>query len=284
MISLELHEKLMKKWAKVQSHAGVYQKIKRRHRLEFFMNFVHHFKGKNAIEIGCNAGLYGYEISQVAKSYIGIDRDIGEYYIKQAAITKNYMENSNVTFMRGNVKDFIKKDIAGEIPPYNALFASFVLYHLSEKETDRLAETVLPKCDVVIIPTRTKKRTPWKKYNPHKFNRPENVVKYLKKAGFECEVHWPDNKKYATIVALRKAVEEKIPAEKPQTVTKHPVDAPKKEAPPPNKIPEEKPQIITEEAVVLDKGVDKMVTVAKKEGKVQIVSSPTKTSEKKNEN
>jgi 2-polyprenyl-3-methyl-5-hydroxy-6-metoxy-1,4-benzoquinol methylase len=208
MISIEQHKELIKKWAKVQEGAGTYQKLTRRHRLEFFMNHVDKFKGMDVFEIGCNAGLYGYEISQVANSYTGIDK--GDYYILQSAITKEYMKNPNVTFYNENVKSFIKRDLLGEAPKYNALFASFVLYHLSEKETDRLAETVLPKCDLVIISTRTKKRTPWKKYNPNKFNNPENVKTYLEAAGFKCEIVWPKGtvvtqkkQKYAYIIATR---------------------------------------------------------------------------------
>ena len=197
MISLELHEKLMKKWAKVGR--GLYQKPSRRHRLEYFLKFVHHFKGKDVLECGCNAGLYGYEISQVAKSYIGVDR--GDYYIDQAKITQKYMDNKNVKFICGNVKDFIKLDLAGKAPKYNAFFSSFALYHFRKKETDRITETVLPKCDVVIISTRTAKRTPFKQYNPHHFEKPKNVVKYLK--DFKCEIFWHDTKKFAIIVGVK---------------------------------------------------------------------------------
>jgi len=181
------------------------------------MNFVDHFKGKDCLEIGCNAGLYGYVIAEVAKSYVGTDRDLGGYYTKQSAITKKYIKNPNVKFLHGKAKDFIKLDIAGKAPKYNAMFASFVLYHLTEKETDRIAETVLPKCDIVIIQTRTQKRSPWKNYNPHEFNKPKNVVKYLEKAGFKCETHWPKGiKRYAIIIGKR----EKNEAEKPKTTIK----------------------------------------------------------------
>lgn len=251
MISKELHNELIDKWAKVGR--GVYQKISRRHRLKYFMNHVDKFKGKDVFEIGCNAGLYGYEISQVANSYTGVDK--GDYYILQSEITKKYMKNPNVTFYNESVKSFIKRDLRGEAPKYNALFASFVLYHLSKKETDRIAETVLPKCDIVVIPTRTKKRTPWKNYNPYKFNKPKNVKTYLEAAGFEVELVWPEGtavtqkkQKYCYVIGKRKA--------------------------------EEKLQVITKEAVVPDKVIDKVIKAAKKTGKAQTVSSPTKTTKK----
>lgn len=197
MITKELHDKLMKKWAKVGK--GLYQKWSRMHRLEFFLKYIDHFKGKHVLELGANAGLYGYEIAQVAKSYIGVDR--GDYYIRQANITKKYIENPNVEFICGKVKDFIKMDIRGKAPKYNALFASFALYHFTKKETDRITETILPKCDVVIISTRTTKRTPFKNYNPWHFEKPKNVVKYLK--GFKCEIHWPASKKFAIIIGVK---------------------------------------------------------------------------------
>jgi len=199
MITEKLHQELEKRWAKVG--AGVYQKRSRVHRLEFFLKHIHHFKGKSVCELGCNAGLYGYEIAKVAESYVGVDK--GDYYHDQALVTKEYIRNHNVEFIQGNIKDFIKLDIAGKVPKYNALFSSFALYHFSQKEVDRIAETMLPKCSVVIISTRTKKRTPFRPYNKMKFEKPENVVNYLERAGFACKVHWPNSKKYALIVGLK---------------------------------------------------------------------------------
>lgn len=199
MISLELHKKLIKKWKKVDKN--VYQKISRRYRLKYFMNYVDLFKGKDVLELGINSAIYGYEISQVANSYIGLDH--AEYCIKQAKVTQEYMKNPNTKLILGNVKDFIKLDLAGKAPKYNALFASFVLYHLTKKETNRLAKYVLPKCDVVIIQTRFRIRTPARLYNPHDFNKPKNVVKYLSREGFKCKVHWSSDKKYGIIIATR---------------------------------------------------------------------------------
>jgi len=197
MIEKALHDKLMEKWAKVGR--GCYQKWSRMHRLEFFLKHIHHFKGKQVLELGANAGIYGYEIAQVAKSYVGVDK--GDYYHKQSLITKKYIKNPDVEFILGNIKDFIKMDLRGEAPKYNALFASFALYHFSNTETDRITETILPKCDVVIISTRTSKRKAFNKYNSWKFEKPENVVKYLK--DFKCEIHWPKVKKFAVIIGVR---------------------------------------------------------------------------------
>lgn len=196
---IQLIKKLTPKWIKIHK---VYQKESRMHRLNFFLQFVEHFKEKDVLELGCNAGVYGYVISKRAKSYVGVDR--GEDYISQAKITRKQMDNPNVNFYNYSVKQFIKLANSGGMPTFNALFASFVLYHLSKKETDRLMKYVLPKCDVVIIQTRTKKRTPFRNYNPHKFNKPKNVEKWLTEAGFTCKTKWADDKRYADTVALRK--------------------------------------------------------------------------------
>jgi hypothetical protein len=200
MISKSEHLELEKLWKR---HHAVYQRTGRRHRLKFFMEFVDNFKGKDVLELGCNAGLYGYEIAQVAKSYIGIDQ--GTCYIKQAQITKTKIANPNVTFVTRSVKGYIddaKK--TGKKPPINALFASFVLYHLSEKEIVLLEKEILPLCDVIVISTRIKKRTMWKKNNQRKLFKPENVEKYFEKAGFKCKTKMGPDKKFVITVAKRK--------------------------------------------------------------------------------
>jgi len=204
MMDKETHAKLEKEWFKVGR--GVYQywsRIKRR--MPYFLQFADIFEGKDVLELGCNAGMYGHALAQIAKSYIGVDK--GDYYVDQAKLTQKLIENPNVLFYKGNIKDFIKQDLKGEMPTYNALFSSFALYHFSEKETDRILETVLPKCDVVVIQTRIQKRSPWKKYNPWQFNKPKQVKKYLSLAGFECEIHYPENKIMAEIIGRRKDVD-----------------------------------------------------------------------------
>ena len=203
MIDKELHLKLEKMWKKVGR--VIYQKRSRVvKRMPFFLKYIHHFKGKDVLELGCNAGIYGYELAQVAKSYIGVDR--GDYYIDQANITKKYIKNPNVIFYNMSVNDFIKSDIMGEIPTYNALFSSFALYHFADKETDKMMESVLPKCDIVIIQTRTKKRSPWKKYNSRKFWKPKNCAKYLEECGFKCKIIMGPEDKFAEIIGIRKEV------------------------------------------------------------------------------
>jgi len=200
MITQEIdYAKLERQWLTVGR--GVYQKRSRiEGRLPFCMKFFDRFNGKDVAELGCNAGVYGYEIAKHAKSYVGVDQ--GEYYIAQANITKRYIENENVSFLCGNIKDYIKKvKDSGEMP--NALFSSFALYHFSTKEVDRIAESLLPSCSDVVISTRTQKRSPMRLYNKYKFWKPKNVAKWLQRAGFTTEIHNSPDKKFAVITGKK---------------------------------------------------------------------------------
>lgn len=175
--------------------------------MPIFLKHVDKFSGKNVVEFGCNAGIYGYEISKVAKSYVGVDQ--GEDYIKQANVTKKVMKMNNAIFYNKYVKQFIRdlqkdEDRNEAATNINAIFASFVLYHLKDKETDLIKEYLLPKCDLVIILTRTSKRSPWKKYNSLKLHKIKNVEAYLESAGFVCESEMHDDGKFGITIATRK--------------------------------------------------------------------------------
>jgi 2-polyprenyl-3-methyl-5-hydroxy-6-metoxy-1,4-benzoquinol methylase len=206
----------MKRWLK---HHAVYQRWNRiETRMPTFLEHVKLFKGLNVLEMGCNAGIYGYEIAKVAKSYIGADQ--GKEYIKQAQETKKFFKMDNAIYVNRPIKGFVRdiqKAEAQNVMPYeiNALFATFVLYHLSDKETDLLKQTILPRCKLVIIMTRTAKRSPWKKYNSMKLHKIKNVEKYLTSAGFTCKSTTHYNKKKGKIdfgitIAKRKLVRKKV--------------------------------------------------------------------------
>jgi SAM-dependent methyltransferase len=202
MIDKKLHKKLTKQWAKVGR--GIYQRWGRMYRVKFFLKFIELFRDKNVIELGCNAGIYGYEIAKVAKSYIGIDQ--GDYYIKQAKITQKEIKNPNVKFITKYVRSYIRdqqKKEASKRDKIDALFACFALYHFSEKEIVLIQDYLLPKCDAVIISTRTRKRTMWKKNNQRKFYKPKKVVDYLKESGFRCAVYPSKDKKFAIITGVK---------------------------------------------------------------------------------
>ena len=193
----------------------VYQRFDRLDiRLRFFEQFIPLLEGKDVIEFGCNAGFYGYEVAKVANSYLGVDPS--DRYIPQALVTKRFIKkfNTNVDFVKRRVKGWIRDqqkaiDSGREPYPFNAMYASFALYHFSDKEVDLIRDYVLPKCDIVIIQNRTKKRTDrkrgkeWRKHNKYRFEKTANVVKWLKEAGFECEVHWGPEKKFCDVIGRR---------------------------------------------------------------------------------
>lgn len=207
MMDEKLHRKLIKKWKKVGP--GIYQSPKRiNERMPFFLQFIGLFEGRDVLELGCNAGMYGYEIAKVATSYIGVDA--GKYYIAQARQTGKHIEKQNATFIHSTVKDYVKNNINTTVAhSVNALFSSYALYHFSNKEIDELFYHVLPKCDIVMIQTRTQKRSKWKPYNKYKFWKPRNVSKWLQAAGFDCEIFWPTGKKFAEIIGKREHADEK---------------------------------------------------------------------------
>lgn len=172
----------------------VYQNWKRiKERLSFFCKHIDCLKGLDVTEAGCNAGLYGYEIAKVAKSYTGVE--ISYDFYRQALVTAEYIENPNVKFHCLPVKGFLNR---GE--KIEALFMSFVLYHLSDEELGMLKK-VLPDCKVVLIQTRTRKRSVEK--NSYKLWKPKNVDKFLQAAGFTTKTHWHKCKQFCVTVGKK---------------------------------------------------------------------------------
>lgn len=203
MISKKKHDALMKKWEKI--HA-VYQRYSRLEtRMPLFLKYIKCLEGKHVLELGCNAGIYGYEIAKIAKSYVGVDQ--GDCYIKQAKITQVDMDMKNATFLCRPVKGFVRDCMKhpDNAPPINAVFATFVLYHLKDKETDLLAENILPRCDTVLIMTRTSKRSPWKRYNSRKLHKIKNVEIYLKENGFKCKSEMHPTGKFGITLGVKNA-------------------------------------------------------------------------------
>lgn len=210
MLTKQEYAKIAAKWP-----LKAYQRWDRLNvRLRFFEQFIPLFKGMDVLEFGCNAGMYGYEVSKVANSYMGVDPS--DRYIPQAMVTKKFIKkfNPNVEFYHRRVKGFIRDQQKalerGEtVPNFNAMFASFALYHFNDNEIRLIEQYVLPKCELVVIQNRTKKRTNrkkkkiWREHNTHKFYKNSNVVKYLERNGFECEVKWGLDKKFADIIGRK---------------------------------------------------------------------------------
>jgi len=195
MISLEKWAELQTDWETI---GAVYQIPRRSYdRLKHFCEVcLPYLKGKKVVEIGCNAGIFGYEIAQVAESYMGVEpatlvRDPSKKgppktdYFKQAEITAKHIAQDfqkTAIFLNKTITDYTKEhEFAG-----NAFVACFALYHFMDHELKALDEHVFPKCDTVIIQNRCQDRpTP---HNSFKFWKTKNVVKYFTNRGYKCQV------------------------------------------------------------------------------------------------
>jgi hypothetical protein len=197
MITKEEYQEIASKWPVMKRDGRVLEPYQHWQRLDFrlryFCQYLDQFKDMDVAEVGCNAGMYGYEIAKVAKSYTGVD--ISERFIAEANVTKTFIEkfNVNVSFIcrpvKGWLRDRQKARERGEtVAPVNALFASFALYHLSDMECRLLGEEILPGCQLVLIQTRTAKRKKMSNHNSWEFWKPKQVAKYLRQYGFETEI------------------------------------------------------------------------------------------------
>jgi len=185
MISLQKWRMLIEKW---EEFGEVYQIPKRsKERLRNFCEVcLPHLKDKKVVEIGCNAGIFGLNIDQVAKSYIGVEpaniiRDNGKGkakadYFKQLEVTQKEMKNG--TIRNETITDYCKNP--GDI---DAFVACFALYHFRDHELELLKEHVFPKCDTIIIQNRTQSRAT--KRNSHKFYKDKNIIRFFNKQGFD---------------------------------------------------------------------------------------------------
>jgi hypothetical protein len=203
MLNKKEFQAIAKEWKGTQ-----YQKWDRyKVRMPTFLKYIDAFKGKDVLEVGCNAGIAGYEIAKVAKSYVGVEEQAG--YYKQALQTRTHMENPNVQFLNMSIKTFMKRHRAGKLDvPVNACYLSYVLYHFDNKEVRLFAEYILPKLDAIIVQSRYARRGTRKGrriHNDYKFWKPSSVEKYLQKAGFETKTVFGPWKKFHLIRGIRNA-------------------------------------------------------------------------------
>jgi 16S rRNA A1518/A1519 N6-dimethyltransferase RsmA/KsgA/DIM1 with predicted DNA glycosylase/AP lyase activity len=158
------YKKISKYW-----EGKIYQdlsKNKTKKKTEVCTRCIPFLKGKDVIDIGCNAGLITYDIGKIANRYIAIEYD--EHYYRQALETKKHIEGRG-KFLLCSVEEFFKKYEQQEV--YNAAYAACVLYHLNKKEIDKIFDIMVPKCDIVLFVSSEKKK--------HKMNNPYNLSRYV---------------------------------------------------------------------------------------------------------
>ena len=113
--------------------------------------------GKRALDIGCNAGFYSFELARRGADVVGIDRD--EHYLRQARWAAERFE-LDVDFRRASVYD-----LADWNDSFDVVLFLGVLYHLRypllalEVVAERVRETLVfqtlttPDEDVAEVPS-----------------------------------------------------------------------------------------------------------------------------------
>jgi len=159
---------------KISVMCGIYEQWHRmKPRLRLFNDEIkNYFNNLNVIEIGCNAGLYAYEIAPKAKTYLGIEKS--KMYYKQSLETLKHIKTKNVTFINKSASQYMKYNSFENID----IFMSFnVLYHLEDKELWLLKNKVLSACTMSIIQIRKEGKKV--KKNKLKLHTIDGVLDYL---------------------------------------------------------------------------------------------------------
>jgi len=193
MINLSEWNGLLSKWLTV---GRVYQCPSRsKDRLSHFCKVcLPYLKDKKVLEIGANAGVFGYCISEVAERYVGVEpgnkiRDKSKGtpktdYFKQLEITAE--ERDNMMIFNDTITEYCEHP-----EDTNAFVACFALYHFENHELRKLEEVIWPKCEVVVIQNRHQERPT--KHNKYKFWKDKNIVEYFVSHGFKLVAHKRDN-------------------------------------------------------------------------------------------
>jgi 2-polyprenyl-3-methyl-5-hydroxy-6-metoxy-1,4-benzoquinol methylase len=179
MISKQLHDEISSQWEgevfqnwdRVSSSIPLFEK-----------KLLPHLAGRRVLEIGCNAGIYAWHIAPIARSYIGIDAS--ENFIRQAHVTARHIQGAPVSFVHAALRDF-KPGQAD----YDAVFASYVLYHVTDEEVEIFEKVIAPRCDLLVVQFRTRKK---RSVNSHNFMKARNVKALFDRAGFDFRVYWKD--------------------------------------------------------------------------------------------
>jgi hypothetical protein len=196
-----IYNMIAEKWnkeIKIYHHHGTIE-----HRYMLVKDKLHLLKDKNVLEIGCNSGMMMWSLIKQANALLELEKQ--DKYYQQCKITRKLLKTFHKDTIRVQNKSlsvFCNENNIN-IEKINALYASFVLYHLNNEEIKLLKEKILPKCDVVIIPNRNKERR--NQINSHYLNRPESIKQFLTDAGFDVDIIYPD-KGYSVITGQRRVI------------------------------------------------------------------------------
>ena len=199
MITGEKWKSLIAKWKKV---GPVYQTMERsQYRLDFASKKFNLFSGRTVLDIGCNAGIFGLEVLKYSKAYIGVEKNYRFY--RQALITRRYSENSKYKVYNMTLKRFTRTK-ANVF--YDAVFCSYVLHQLSDKDMMVFKNIIIPKAEVIIVQTRNadgrsrKGGKPNSDHNSSGLWKIDKLELFLKNNGFIIKTIVPENgKSFLTI-------------------------------------------------------------------------------------
>lgn len=140
MISKKEYDRISKNW-----DGKVYQKYKKlKKRLPIIERNIDFFRGGKVLELGSNAGMYGYCLAPYIAYYIGIERD--KHYYKQSLKT---LKGKGYVLINRSLEQI---DLIGL--SYDLFLASYVLHHLNFYENQKLNE-IFNRCNKVAIHTRS---------------------------------------------------------------------------------------------------------------------------------
>jgi len=196
-----IYDQLIKKWDKKINIYHSYQRIQNRY--DLVKKYLPLLKDLNVLEIGCNSGIMMWSIMKYANSLIELEKR--EKYFKECQITNQYfnpIHKNKVAIYNESFKSFmLKKFSKGNFLTVNALYASFVLYHMNTEEIELLKTKILPQCKVVFIPNRKKERKIRK--NPYYLNRDLCIKKLLEECGFKVKINLSFKPGFSVVVGTK---------------------------------------------------------------------------------
>lgn len=153
--------KIQSEWNKIEdNYPSNYQDLNEKSKA--LIKHLHLLQDTNAIDIGCNSGMYTLLAARFCNSIIGTDTN--KSMIERACIAKNYFENNiysahNTKFHLGNFADCLNSKI-------NSVIASLVLYHIGDENVKILGNFINKNCNKIIIQARPQRDKAFEK-NKH---------------------------------------------------------------------------------------------------------------------